>query len=181
MDTLFYIAQGVGVIRLLIAIYTLQNKKMGNIVMLELALNLLAAVERAMLGSLAGAGVCLVAIPHTILISLFRKKNKDLPILLSMLFVSLYTALPLLNYQGTQSIISWIASVCFAMGIIQQRSSAFRLFKLPSVLLWLIYDIIVGAYASIITDGLATTSAVVGIIRLDREDWKSAFAKLRKQ
>ena len=181
MELFFIIAQVLGFIRLLIAIYTLQRKEMGNIIALECTLNLLAAIERGLLGSLAGAGVCLVAIPHTILIALFRRKGKTLPVLLSMLFVSLYTALPLLNYQGTQSIISWIASVCFAMGIIQERSSAFRLFKLPSVLLWLIYDIIVGAYASIFTDGLATTSAVVGIIRLDREDWKAAFAKLRKQ
>ena len=181
MNILFLSAQALGIVRLLLAIYTMQRKQMENIIVLECTTNLLAAVERALLGSLVGSTVCFVAIAHTILIYLFRKKEQGLPVLLSMLFVSLYTAIPLLTNQGVEGILTLIASVLFAMGIIQERSSAFRLFKLPSVLMWLIYDVIIGAYASIFTDGLAVSSAIVGIVRLDREDWKSAFAKLRKQ
>lgn len=180
MNYLFFVAQALGVVRLLLAIYTMQRKKMENIIVLECTTNLLAAVERALLGSLAGASVCFVAIAHTILIYRFRKKDQSLPVLLSMLFVSLYTAVPLLTNQGVEGILTLIASVLFAMGIIQERSSAFRLFKLPSVLMWLIYDIIIGAYASIFTDGLAVGSALVGMIRLDRDDWRAAVRKLRK-
>ena len=54
MEIWFIAAQALGFIRLLIAIYTLQRKKMENIIALECTLNLLAAIERALLGSLAG-------------------------------------------------------------------------------------------------------------------------------
>jgi hypothetical protein len=68
----------------------------------------------------------------------------------------------------------------FAICIVQKRSSVARVCSLTNTILWLIYDILC-APSAVITHAVILVFVVVGIVRLDREDWMLFFSKLVKK
>jgi hypothetical protein len=51
--------------------------------------------------------------------------------------------------------------------IIQSKEKNIRIFTLVNIVLWVVYDITVGAYMALVSDVMLTTSTIVAIIRYD--------------
>ena len=60
-----------------------------------------------------------------------------------------------------------MAALTCAFSLVQEKPSLYRIFMLLNGIIWMIYDINVGAYTMIISHIATALSAGIGIIRLD--------------
>lgn len=163
----FYIAQGISVLTCILAVVISQFKDMRGILAGRILTNLLSATTYLLLGGLSGAGVCLIAIVHTVIMYIYNEKKIPPHKSVIVLFVTLYVACSAVYYSSPVDIISGVAAVCFALSVVQTKPSCSRLWFVFNPLLWLIYDVFTRAYGNMVLHVIIFISTLAAIIRYD--------------
>ncbi len=161
------IAQGIGILTAILSVVSAQMKNITAILLTELAANLLVALSYLLLGGDAGALVCLTACMQVTASFFFAKRGKQVPKTLTAAFVAIYIALSALTFQSMRDILPCICAVAFALSVAQSKAAGYRLFMTVSAVLWLVYDVTVGAWGMLLTHGLLLVSLVIAICRQD--------------
>ena len=165
MDFLF--SQICGLIVAASAIASMQLKSIKATLACLLVCNGVGAVSYILLGGFSGSGIYLVALVQTVVYFIFRVKNKKAPRVLAAVFVLAYVICSLSTYQAPVDILSALAALTCALGLIQEKPSAYRAIMLANGLIWSVYDLKVGAYTMILSHAATVISAIVGMIRID--------------
>ncbi len=163
----FLISQILGIFVSLAVILSMQLKSLKGILAYQLVCNGLGAISYILIGGLSGCGIYCVAILQTVICFVYNLKNKKIPKSLVVVFVCAFLGCSLATYKVPQDVISTIAALTCALALAQSKASGYRVFMLINGLLWMIYDIGVGAYTMIIAHGVTFLSAFIGMIRLD--------------
>lgn len=175
-----YLAYILPVFCTLFAVASMQFKKMKYVLICQLVCNSLLALQYVVEGQVSVTGVVIIAIIQIIVSYFFEIKGKPFPVWLIGVFVVLFTVVSVIMMKSYYDLITcaavWFCALCLA----QKRSSVARIYLLINTMLWLTYDIIC-APAAAVTHGTILVFIVVGIVRLDREDWKAFFKKLNKK
>ena len=98
---------------------------------------------------------------------MIRKYGKEEPRWLQPIIVVAYIACSALAFQGLIDIIPMIAAITCALGIAQKKPTNYRIIMVLNGAVWMIYDILVGAYTMMGSHILTVIAALIGIIRLD--------------
>ncbi len=169
MGATFYIAQILGALTTVIIAITAQLKNMKTILLLSVCANLMTATSSFLLGGLSGAWLCGVGALQTAVLYFVEKSGaqKRTRNILLAVFAVMYVGGTVLVYQGWGDLISCTGALIYLLAIIQTKPAKYRCFAGANALLWLLYDITILAFGSMITHTVALASAVVGIIRLD--------------
>lgn len=168
---MFLMAQICGLISTIAAILCVQARTANGVLLGQILANGFSALSYGLLGSISGAWVCLLANVHSILISRIQKRNterKKWTALLSIIFAIAYIAGSVITYTRWPDVISCICALLFVVTIAQEDAARMRNVMLVSMSLWVVFDISVGAYASIITHGSTIASLVSAKFRLDK-------------
>jgi len=163
----FIISQILGMIVSVAAIASMQMKGVVPVLVCQLVCNTLGAVSYILVGGLSGCGIYFVALLQTIIYFVIRQKEKNAPAYLAIIFVFAFLSCSVTTYQSPYDIFSAVAAVTCALALSQEKASAYRLFMLANGLIWVVYDVSVGAYTMIISHAVTAVSALVGIVRLD--------------
>ena len=163
----FYIAQGISVLTALTAVLMMQFKSMKLILLGQIVANLLAASTYFLLDGLSGAGICFLAIAHTIVMFFYNRKNKQPHISITIIFILLYIACSIYYFKSIIDIFSALAAICFAMSITQKEPAKSRLWYSFNPICWLIYSIFCRAYANCIMYCVIITSTFMAMVRVD--------------
>ena len=75
----FILAQIVGILTTVSAVISMQFKDMKWVLVSQVVSNLLTALNLALLGGLSGAGICITATVQTVVIFMYKLKDKQLP------------------------------------------------------------------------------------------------------
>ena len=177
MDILAYI---IGIFTTIFAVASMQFKDMKYVLVCQLICNSLLTMQYVLEGRISVSGVVVLAVVQTIVRFFFDKKGKLFPVWLTCVFIILFTAVSLIMMKSPYDLITCAAVWFFAICIVQKKSSVARICSFTNTVLWLIYDIL-QAPSAIFTHAVILVFVAVGIIRLDREDWKEFFAKLGKK
>ena len=94
----------------------------------------------------------------------FSKTNN---IFFIILFLMLYTISSLITYNGFISIIPLLAALIYTIVTWNKKEKNIRLFSILVFILWFIYDILVKAYVSSITDVILIISNALAFYKLD--------------
>ena len=169
MNWTFYVAQVVGVLTTIITVVAAQLKNMKYILICQLCANLMVAVSSAMLGGLSGAWLCSVAAVQTVVWYFLEKrgissKTKKWTL---WLFAAMYVVGTVIVYQSWGDIVSCTGVLLYLLAITQSKPSRYRCYICLNTLLWMIYDITILSFGSLIAHGVEFTSALIGILRLD--------------
>ena len=169
MGTAFYIAQGIGVLCIVLSMGIQQFKDIRYIQIGNVAINLLIALQYLLLNALSGAWVCMVAaVQSVIMILLNRKDNsKNLRNWINLLFCAIYIAGTCVVYTGIKDLFSCAGALFFALAIAQTSAGKYRLFNAGNAVVWIIYNIYSMAYVALINQLLKLGSIIVAVIRLD--------------
>ncbi len=165
----FLIAQALGPVTTVISIVSSQMKSLKAILLLELAANLLVALTYLLVGGDSGAYICLVACIQTTISFLYTRKGRQCPTALTVVFLCIYIGITIVTYQSPTDILPGLCSVTFALSVVQKNAARYRVYMAINSLLWVVYDLIVGAYSTILTHGLLLISLILAMIRLDRK------------
>ena len=168
----FFIAQLLGIFSTVCAIFCVQAKTAGGILLGQFLANSFSGLSYGLLGSLSGAWVCILAAVHSVVISLLNRKEKaqrkKLILPISIFFALAYAAGSLMTYSRWTDVISCVCALLFVLTIAQEEAGKMRNVMLLSMTLWVIFDIAVGAYTSIISHGSTIVSLLGAKLRLDR-------------
>lgn len=163
----FLFSQICGLIVAVSAIVSMQLKSIQWTLACLLVCNGVGAVSYILLGGFSGCGIYLVALAQTVVYFIFRVKNKTAPRALAVVFILAYAACSLSTYQTPIDILSALAALTCALGLIQEKPAAYRAIMLANGLIWSVYDLNVGAYTMILSHAATVISALIGIIRID--------------
>jgi hypothetical protein len=120
-----------------------------------------------LLDGFSGCGLYLVAVIQSVVYFVFRAKDKKAPPLLAAVFVVAFAACSALTYKSPVDLIAAVAALTCAFSLSQENASLYRVFMLANGLLWIFYDLSVGAYTMVVTHMATVLSAGIGIVRLD--------------
>ena len=167
------IAQILGIIIAVITLASVQFKSEKVILLGQVASNLLLAANCFLLGGFSGAWIGLLASVQSLIIYFLDKgdkyKVKNRKITISVIFALFYIAGTVLTYQSWPDIVVCVCSMLFTLTVIQENSNKMRSVMMLNMALWIVYDIAIGAYTTVITHVLILISLITAKLRLDRE------------
>ncbi|MEE1043308.1 MAG: YgjV family protein [Clostridia bacterium] len=169
---MFLAGQIVGVFVTIAAVISMQFKTMKNILAGQIVANLLLMLNCALLSAWAGAGTGIIATIQTIVNYTFSARGKKIPVLLTIFFMILYVVSSFFTYKVIADSLPLIASLIFAVAVMQEKASVCRLLSLGNSALWLTYDFCIGAYTTTLTHIILLVSVIAAIVRLDIKEWK---------
>ena len=170
----FWFAQIVGIITTVVALVSVQFKDEKIILLGEIIANFLSAVSFGLLGGLSGAWVCVLAAFQSTLMFFLNKsthpKRKTWKYLISGGCAIVYLIGNIITYTSWPDIIVCICAFIYTYAVMQDTSKNMRTVIGTNMLLWIIYDLIIGAYTTMITHLLSALSIATAKLRLDRKN-----------
>lgn len=163
----FILAQITGLICTIISLSITHFKKLQHIIIGEVVLNAVFGINYALLCAWSGLAIAIAATVHSLCVTFFNSKNKKIPVWISIVFVAVYSAITLFTYTEIKDIFPFVSSVMFTLAITQKAPLKYRLLKATLSLMWLVYDICVMSYGSILTRVLSIVSHSIAISRND--------------
>lgn len=160
----YYIAQIFGILGLLVMIISLFQKKKDKMLIFIVFNGLFFGIEYLLLGAYSGMFSNFFGIARTYT-SKEKEKNQKLDkwYVLSFFIIG-YIIIGLITFDGNiVSLLPIFAEIIYVLALWQKSVKKIRLGTLLMVILWLIYDIIVMAYPSAITDLVVLTSTAIAI------------------
>ena len=164
----YYIAQGFGVLGLLVMIISLFQKDKDKMLKYVVFNGIFFGIEYLLLNAYSGMFSNFFGIGRTY-VSKEKENNEKLnKWYILMLFIVGYIIIGFISFDGKYiSLLPIIAELIYVVTLWQKSVKKIRLGTLIMVILWLIYDIMVKAYPSLITDLIVMTSTIVAIITKD--------------
>ena len=169
------------------AIWGMQCKKMKFVITGQLVANSLLGLQYVIENAWSAAYTLPFAISLSVISLVYTEKGKKLPSWVLYGFIgafALVVALPLVldaDDFGAKALISallmFAALIFFVLSITSTASYRARICSATNCLLWLIYDIL-NAPSAILTHGVLLVFIAVGIIRLDRAEWRRFYERV---
>lgn len=163
----YYIAQGFGVLGLLVMIISLFQKDKDKMLKYVVFNGIFFGIQYLLLHAYSGMFSNFFGIGRTY-VSKEKEKNEKLDKwYVLMFFLVGYIIIGFISFDGIPSLLPIVGELIYVVTLWQKSVKRIRLGTLMMVILWLIYDVIVQAYPSLITDIIVMTSTIVAIITND--------------
>lgn len=169
------------------AIWGMQCKKMKFVIISQLVANSLLGLQYVIEGAWSAAYTLPFAIALSVISLVFTEKGRKLPDWVIYSFIGAFALVVILPPVFDSSDFGWLtlistvlmfAALCFfVLSITSTASYKARICSATNCLLWLIYDII-NAPSAILTHGVLLAFIVVGIVRLDRAEWRRFYERV---
>lgn len=169
----FILAQIFAFIAISVGIISFQLKEMKYILISQLISNGMMVFNYALLGGLSGAGISIIAIFQAFATYIFNKKEKKIPWFVIGIFMICYIACSLMALNTAIDLLPCLAALTFAISLVQEKSSIYRICMLLNILLWVGYDVNYKAYASLLGRLVMFVSVVSAMIRIDYKEYKN--------
>lgn len=137
------------------------QKKRIKILFFQILDSTFDIIQYALLGAYTGSLISLLGATRAYT---FTKTNNKYFL---FLFLSLYIIASLLTFNGLISFIPLIAALIYTIVTWNKKEKNIRLFSILVFILWFIYDILVKAYVSSITDIVLVVSNFMAFYKLD--------------
>ena len=142
----FILAQTFAFLSSLCLLFSFWKKKRKQILFFQILDSTFDILQYFLLGAYTGSLISLLGMACAFT---FTKTNNRL---FQALFLLLYMLVSIMTFNGLISIIPLIASLVYTIVTWNKKERNIRLFSIIVFLLWFIYDILVKAYVSSITD-----------------------------
>lgn len=163
----FILAQILAVIAFILDIICMQFKKKSGILVVGIISNTVYALEYAFLGAWTGAISFVIGTIRNITYFIYEKKKYKPNKIVLTIFVLLIIGAGIYTWENITSLLPVIALVLWTIVSWQNNTKWMRLAEAFICVMWIIYDLFVGAYAGIITEFIILFSTMIGMYRYD--------------
>lgn len=145
---MYIFAQVLGIIASAVAIIAFQMRKKWHILLLSMFANFLSIIVFLLLNGFSSAvTVNIIAVVQCAINGYLSYKGREASVIQKAIFMSLFFISGILGYKVSLDIMPIAASLVFAWSAFQKKEQHIRMFLLVNVLLWIVYDAIVGTTA----------------------------------
>lgn len=169
----------IGIFTTAAAVLGMQCKAMRNVILCQLITNVLLGTQYVIEGALSAAVTVPFAIALSVISLAFSLKGRNVPKFIVALFSVAFTVIIALTFTGLYDLLALAALLFCVLAITSKKSYQARVCTAINCICWLIYDILC-APSAILTHSVVLAFTLVGIIRLDRKEWKRLFVKNAK-
>lgn len=163
---MYIIAQVIGIIALVLAVISFQQKTHKYIVAFQLAANFAFVLHFGLLGAYTGAILNAVALLRSVVFVNKGKRWADNRIWL-WLFCALSVAAGIVTWKNALSVLPILGMVCTTVAFWIKTPKYVRMCALPSSPLWLVYNFVSSAWGGVITEIINMASIIIAVIRFD--------------
>ena len=157
-DWWFWAAQICGLAALAIKIVSFRGKSYRRLLRRQVVSSAVNAAQYLFLGAWAGAIKSLMGAIRNLVFTRYSKRRP--PVFWPALFLVAMTVFTVAVYQGPISLLPLLTFVAYTLGIWSQDTRWVRVTEIFGCLLFIVYNICVGAYAGL----LATLAELTGVI-----------------
>lgn len=170
------LAQIVGIAAILFFALSPQQKTKGKVLIFQSISSILYALQYVLLGAFSAVATNLIGLVKNLVFYHYARDNKDIPVIALGIYGSFIIIFGFLTYTSPISIIPVVLSLVYAYGIWQMNLKIYRGISVVGAIVWIIYNLVVGAYVSAMGNAFQFASAVISVWRLDirkGEDYES--------
>lgn len=166
------LSQILGSMAVLFWIWSVQNKNKDKILKLQGFANAFYAGQYLVLGITSAASMNLVSILRSTIFYENYKKKKENSLNSLLIFLGLTIILGIINFNTWMSIIPIIITLFYTYAAWKRETKIIRWTFLIAAIVWIYYNIKVGAYISLVGNAFEMISGIIAIIRFDLEKKK---------
>lgn len=163
----YILSQFFGFLVFLFVFASAQTKNMKDALLCQIGCNGFGMLSYVLLGGFSGCGIYLIATVQSAIFFFIRRSGKEEPKWLNPVIIVAYMACSVATLKGWLDLVPMLAAVLCAIGLAQKKPKNYRIVLLLNGIIWLIYDVFVGAYTMLASHIITVGSALLGIIRLD--------------
>lgn len=176
MDLYTLIAQGIGVIAMILPyfIYTARTRKM--LITLKFVSDALWGTHYFMLGALSGAVMNVINMGREVVFQCKTSHKWAQTPIWAIVFIIINLSSTAVSWQGWQSLLPAVGASISVIGLWCASPLTIRLFSLPSTACWLLYALMSGTVSGIICNVIQMAAIIIGLYRdlRDRRAEKTA-------
>lgn len=159
----FIIAQVIGGIALVILIISFQKNSKVNLLKYQMVSSLLYSIQYAFLDALPGCFMNLACMFRNFIF----KKYQKVPLYWLLIVVFVMIILSLMTFNGLISLLPMCAVIMYSIAVWYGKLKSIRVVEVFSCLLYIIYNIYVGAYTGLIATIIEMLGAMFAIYKYD--------------
>ena len=163
----YTISQILGGVVFVLVFLSMQTKSMNRVLLCQIGGNGFGLLSYVLIGGFSVCGIYLLATLQAVSFFFIRKYDKKEPKWLQPLIMLGYIGCSAVSFQSWVDLFPMIAGVLCAFSIGQKKPTNYRIIMLLNGSVWIVYDLVLGAYTMLATHIMIVVSALIGIIRLD--------------
>ena len=162
----------------------MQVKKMQYLVIFQCVSNLFVVMQYLLRLEFSAMGICTLGAILTLIIFFYDREGKKVPKPLILVFIvsgiAVTVAVTLMNgsFKPKSDIVPLVAWIVFCLAMMQSRGWIARVLMMINGSLWLIHNLINFDLSLAITYIVLVLTSLIGIVRLDRAEWRAFFARI---
>ena len=164
---IFWIAQIIGIIILIITVVSIQQKTKEGILVFQIVANLLDGIQYFLLNAITGGVIGLINVLRCIVFYYYKKKDKKPSVAMLLTFIIIAIVSGILSWQDNFSIIPIIVTIVFTYGLWQDNVKITRICTAITAGGWSIYGLVFKGFARAFASICECTSAIISIVRYD--------------
>ena len=160
--------RSIGIVALILCVIPFQFKKHKHIVLCKMTSEILFAVQYFLIGPEAYTGAWLDLLSggrNFLFYKLVEKKRSTTPVI--VVFSLIMIALGAYSWAGWLSLLPIAAKVISTVSYGMKNERLLRFITLPSCILWIVYNVTVGAWEAMLGDALSLCSILIAIWKFD--------------
>ncbi|MBQ7137277.1 MAG: YgjV family protein [Bacilli bacterium] len=161
------VAQLFGFIALTFLMFSIQSNKKLTVLFLQVIANAFFGLQYIILKTFSAVLMNFVAIFRSIIYYMYEKKNKRAPKTVILLLFLLIIVFSVTSFNGLISLLPIAATMLYTYGTWQADMKTYRIVVIAGAIFWLIFNINVGAYVSVISSILELISGIIAVCRYD--------------
>ena len=161
---MFYIAQLLGIIALVILIMSFQKNKKDTLLKYQIFSSLLFALQYLFLNAISGCLMNLMTMARNLI---YKKFNDKIPIKYLILVIICMIILSFISYNGIISLLPTLAVIIYSIALWQKNLTVTRIAEIISCSLFIIYNIKVLAISGFVSTLIEMFSAIIAIYKFD--------------
>lgn len=159
----FLLAQIFAFLSSLCLLFSFWQKRRKRILFFQMLDSCFDIIQYFLLGAYTGSIISFLGSVRAII---FLKKDEKFYL---YLFLILYFIFSVITYNGIISLFPMCAALMYTVVIWNRKEKNIRLFSIFVFLLWFVYDVLMRAYVSCITDAILVLSNLLAYCKIDEK------------
>ena len=165
-----YLIQTIGIVAFILFVYSLKKKDKKEILFYQLLANILYAIQYISLGAYIAGILNVVTVTRCFIYYKYEKDKKEIPLFILITYILIIILVSIFTVDSYISILPSIINIIYIVSTWQKNTKVLRLSFMVAAILWIYYNLTVGAYTAIIGNIFEIISVLYACIKLNRKN-----------
>jgi hypothetical protein len=160
------LSQIIGLIAIIAVFISYQQKEKSKFLYIQIFANIFYGIQYGLLNAFSAVAMDLVSILRSIIFYRNEKKNKETSLFILIVLEIIIILFGIVTYKGFISLMPIFIAAIFAYGTWQKNLKLTYFIGIITSIIWIWYNIVIGAYVSLIGNTFEFTASTMGFIKL---------------